>query len=265
MKERALEIASIFQRNGLAIHPTSGLGTLLASARRLSDDWLTGQLPSREDLLRAMHIDFLCPVVRRMGALSEPRDRLKRLLSGALDFFDRSHSNAKDAAWEYGVLDIFAASGIDAEHNELPDVVMRLGGRELGVACKCIYSLENLESTMSKAVKQLDRSGMEGIVALSLSELLPAKAPLVFDEQQQLTKTLVEFLDHFIREHLIQWNSYFIAERVLGILASVTHPVMVARKPLIARQTTMWNVTGDNPTRIALSARLRDAVDGMPI
>ena len=73
----------------------------------------------------------------------DPYPYLKRLLSDTLDLFKRQESDAKNILWELEVWSKLKRERSNAYLQE-PDLMVDLGNAKLSIACKKIYSRNNV-------------------------------------------------------------------------------------------------------------------------
>ncbi len=97
------------------------------------------------------------------------RGLLKKLVSDSvLPQNDRDNSPGRDAAFEIYVAAVCSAAKLHPVTFEEPDVTCTLDGTKYVLAAKRLKNLRNLKKRVSKAVKQIDRSSLPGVIVLDL-------------------------------------------------------------------------------------------------
>lgn len=264
LRQCAIEVEELFSLYGRRLHPASGIGRTLQAAKDIPDARTEGRL-TNELIERAAYADTICNVILEMRDEPEIARHLERLRSGGMDHLERGASNAKNAFWELEVLQVPRAAGLNARHDERPDVVAEVLGVEVGFACKVIYSEQALLRSLSRAAEQIDATRTHGVVAISLSELQePGHVPHVADNQK-----LGEYLGGFNREivenHLEDIKDYIDDERILGVMVGLRTPACVKRRATMAQQYYFHIVHGDNPERYRIAKTLNEAINSINV
>ena len=145
---------------------------------------------------------------------------LNRLTSGELDFFKRVESDAKNVFWELEFASSLRARCPGLELRDPSDIVIPLLQGQLGVACKKIYSENNIEKTLSVAVSQVKDFDV-GLVALNLDELLPSDAVAKARSQRDLAHMLQAPLGEFLQRHDRHFRKYLSRERIIAAVVVI--------------------------------------------
>jgi hypothetical protein len=126
------------------------------------------------------------------------RALLDRLLSDSvLPQDDRKESEGRDAQFELYIAALCQNAGLSPVAYEEPDVTCMVDGIKFGVAAKRIKSLSQLEKHVRKGAKQIQRSGLPGVVALELSLALnPNNLPVVSQTQSAWFETIEQLAAH---------------------------------------------------------------------
>jgi hypothetical protein len=164
---------------------------------------------------------------------------LRKLVGGNLDMFDRTPSEAKNFLWEMELCALLKRRSFAAVLRE-PDVVLTMGQRQIGVACKKIYSEENVESTLSNEVSQIESSFELGMVAVNLDDLLPPNQIRVATSDEALSKSLSTDNFAFLDRHQRHFRKYLSSNRILGVMAATGGFATVNHVVHNARQFTIW-------------------------
>jgi hypothetical protein len=248
VKGLAEQIEALYGRAEVSIPPTSGLSALLGNAKILGERWLTNQMAGATmmDVFRAMHLERIADAVLPLWDVPGRSKYLAALTSGELDFFKRGKSAAKDILWELELWSLLRESVPSAGLQDPPDIVLRLHGGTLGIACKKVYSESNIEKTISQAVKQVEAYGA-GVVAINLDELVPADKVLKVSTERQMALKLQEACADFLRRHDRHFRKYLVRGRLIAVLACIQVVADVKAWRVAfnnARHATVWTIPG---------------------
>jgi len=83
---------------------------------------------------------------------------------------------ARDTQFELVVWGLLRIGGFKTWFEEPPDLVTAIGGEELGVAVKRVWSLDQAHKRLSLAAKQIASSRRRGIIATNVQEYLSTNA-----------------------------------------------------------------------------------------
>lgn len=252
IKGKALELERLYAEAGVNIPNGPGINLLVQSAKDLSDAWLTGRADdlAKDVLWNAIHLSRVadaCLAIR--GELHAQTGYLRRLANGSLNLLSRHRSEAKDILWELELLKFLRAHGIEARLEEPPDIVATFGGAALAIACKKLYSENNVEKVLSNGVAQIESVYDYGIVAMNLDDLLPPDVLLVRDDEEHALGALNEQNVAFLQRHERSLRKYLVGGRILSTFVS-TAALADTQSGNIrlnnVRQSTAW-MTGDLP------------------
>jgi hypothetical protein len=93
----------------------------------------------------------------------------KAVRDSALPQKDRVRSVGRDAVFELFVGAVCTSAGLHPVELEEPDVICVLNGMRFGIAAKRVKSAANILKNVEKAVDQIRKSQLPGIVALDTS------------------------------------------------------------------------------------------------
>jgi hypothetical protein len=176
-RDSAVTLRALFLEAGVPLHPQSSLAKLIDDAIALADAWQAGGIVDDTDplpLIRGQHLDKIAWAALPLA--NEPRraKHLADLRRGTLDPLQRDRSLAKDKLWELELWTDFNRRRLPARLEE-PDIIVATPLGDIAVACKRIYSLNNVSNTVSKGVKQIEATSLPGIVAISIEDVaIPA-------------------------------------------------------------------------------------------
>jgi hypothetical protein len=249
IKARAQEIAALYVDAGLKLPPTCALARLIENAKILSDRWLMNEMEglSIVHAFHAMHLQRIADATLSLARVPERERYLESLTAGELDFFHRGASPAKDTLWELELWSLLRERRSAADLKDPPDIVLALGAKTLGIACKKIYSEKNVEKVLSQAVAQVEGSHDVGIAALNLDELTPANTVLKVNTEREMSQKLQNHCTEFIQRHERHFRKYLSTGRLVAALVSVHVIADVGEWDVPfnnCRQSTVWVIPG---------------------
>lgn len=159
------------------------------------------------------------------AALDEPgaKEAIKRVTRKGVNLSTREQSQGKDALWE---LDLFRRlkSGGTAVRIDEPDLVVTLEGGlgDYAVACKKIYSEENVEGRFRHGYRQIRRQHRPGVVAFNLDDLARPELVWKAPTKKDLWLQLVEVNTKFINENKKYFEKAVARGDCDGVLASTS-------------------------------------------
>jgi len=172
-RQSAQALLKLYSDNGVSLNPQCSLAQLITHGIKLADDWEQG-VPVGDDVAEAIvqgqHLDKIAWAALPLANVPDRVKHLTELKRGNLDPAHRDRSPAKDKLWELEVWQQFWHRGIEATLDE-PDVVATTPIGPIAVACKRIYSLSNATNPISKGVKQIEASGLPGILSLCVEDV----------------------------------------------------------------------------------------------
>jgi len=265
IKSRAKEIEDLYASAGLAMSPTCGLAQLIENAKTLANRWLSNQTAdsSMIDVFYALHLDQLADAILSLRDVPGKEKYLNALTSGELDCFSRQDSYAKNIFWELELWAILRRRCLSASLQDPPDIVLILAGSTLGIACKKIYSENNVEKVLSEAVGQVEADFNVGVVALSLDELIPPETVLRVRNKTEMDRFLHKHTDTFVARHERHLRKYLSSGRLVSALVSVSVIAHVLEWKVQfnnARSSLVWTIPGLAPEKEALLTQFRDLV-----
>lgn len=263
VKSRAKEIEDLYASAGVTMSPSCGLAQMIENAKALADRWLSNQTAdsSMVDVFYALHLDRLADAILPLRDVPGREKYLNALTSGELDCFSRQNSYAKNIFWELELWSIFRRRWPSASLRDPPDIVLMLAGGTLGVACKKVYSENNVEKVLSEAVGQVEADFDVGVVALSLDELTPPDTILCVRNQMEMDRFLHKHTDEFLARHERHFRKYLSSGRLVSALVSVSviaHVLDWKVQFNNARASVAWTIPGLAPEKEALLNQFRD-------
>lgn len=194
----------VFLRHKIKIRRGNSLDQLLTRAER--------ETRKRTKLTRtAMDLQYVIALTGLFIGLADEegiRVPLDRIAKSEMDTGSAKFSQGKDAIWELACMANFKIGAMKVRLDE-PDLVTDVGQGDYGVACKKIYSENNVEKCISNGVGQIAKAQMPGIVALNIDELVipPGRMMYAWD-QETLRGILQGYATDFMTRHRATLNKY---------------------------------------------------------
>ena len=245
---RVRDLRAIFQRMAISIHPQSALGALLEEAKVLAEDWTVGRNGNDiQQVIRAAHAIRVVEAVESAIDDDGVIECLRRIAKNDMNLSGRTVSQGKDALWELDLLASFKRHSVQARLCEPPDIVADFGLGPYGVACKKVYSENNVEKQLRSGCKQLSSFGGRGLVALNIDDLVPQDNLLEGTTHTSAGDFLAQKNIDFINRNLAKFGRFVAQGRCDGILVSTTLPAAIARSRVGLSnftETVVWTFAG---------------------
>jgi hypothetical protein len=244
IKLDAVKLFEIFRLHGLEPTRSPSLAKLLTKTAGLSEALLTAGDTSHEQIFASLQLQRIVDAVMPMAEDPALPRLLAELLDGTVDLLARTQSKAKDTLWELELLQSMRANGVQASLGE-PDLLLATSHPPTGVACKKIYSEENVSKVLSKGVRQISESSAIGIVALNLDDLLPEGCILNAADAHGAAQLLDTRIHQFMARHERHLRRYIEPGRAIAVLASCAALADLQQsRPQFCnyRQTVVWHV-----------------------
>jgi hypothetical protein len=164
-------------------------------------------------------------------------DLLRKLISDSvLPQNDRTNSPGRDAGFEIYVGAVCTASHLFPVAWEEPDVTFVLDGTKYGLAAKRLKNIQNLNQRVSKAVKQIDRSGLPGLIVLDAS--------LAFNPNNHRIRQMNEtvFWREYEANFQATWRKY--QPQIQRIIARADVLGIIVHDYHICQQNSDWQLAG---------------------
>jgi len=261
LKDKAKAVEQLFLDNNVPLPPGCYLADLVADTTRLSDAWLMDDLEttSAQLLFRVSAIDRIAEAVLPLATVSNRNKYLAALTSGSLDLLQREQSMAKDILWELELWATLNKRGIAATLNE-PDLVVHFEDATVGIACKKLYSENNVAKVLSEGVRQIEATHEFGVLAVNLDDLVPGGQILQTTTQEAMGKRIQKINETFLSRHKRHFIRYLRPGRVILAMVSTTLLAdLSSHKPQfnIGSQATFWTVPRLPPEKVRQLERFR--------
>ena len=244
-RRKAEKIEELYSRYKITIPKETYLAHIINNAKNVWGRYVLNELEMKM-AFDFIHFDRIATAIIPLSDESDPSAYLKRLLRGTLDFFEREESEAKNILWE---LEVWAKlkRAMSNVYLQEPDILLDFGALKIGIACKKIYSLNNVSNTLSKAVSQTKSSGELGIIAMSIDDLTPKDSMVHTKNFEEMTHKLLQHNNKFITTNERHFKKYLSQGRVIGVLVSTTMIAAIDEATTRinnASQWTIWTMPG---------------------
>lgn len=259
-KDKAKAIEQLFLDNDVPLPAGCDLTDLIADATRLSDAWLMDDLVTANEqlLFRVSSIDRIADAVLPLATEPNRKKYLTALTSGCLHLLQRGRSVAKDILWELELWSTLNRRGITATLHE-PDLVAHFEDATVGIACKKLYSDNNVSKVLSEGVSQIEATHKFGVLAVNLDDLLPGGI-LPATTEEAMGKRIEKINDAFLRKHKRHFMRYLKPGRAISAMVSTTLLAdLSSHKPRfnVGSEATFWTVPGLPPEKLKQLQRFR--------
>lgn len=217
----SINLLNLFRKYGFNPDRSPTLISLVRDTAFVSDSILMGK---NEDacelhLFKALQLRRIVDAVDQV--LQEPAlpRVLEELLDGTVDLLQRSQSKAKDTLWELELLSTLRNNQIHTILSE-PDLIAFPASNPIGIACKKIYSEANFHKRIQSAVRQIERYGTCGLIAVNIDDLTPQDKILKTDTADQAAGFLRNFITGFMHAHEHTLRRYIEPGRAIAVLVS---------------------------------------------
>lgn len=249
LKDKAKAVEQLFLDNNVTFPPGCYLAGLMADAARLSDAWLMDDLETANAqlLFRVSAIDRIAEAVLPLATVPNRSEYLTALTSGSLDLLQREQSKARDILWELELWSLLNSRGLTATLHE-PDLVVHFEDATIGIACKKLYSENNVAKVLSEGVSQIEATHEFGVLAVNLDDLLPRGQILQETNEESMGKRIQKINEAFLRKHKRHFVRYLQPGRVISAMVSTT---LLAEdlssqklKFNVGSEATFWTIPG---------------------
>ena len=165
------------------------------------------------------------------------RSLLRKLINDSvLPQNDHTHSFGRDAGFEIYIGAVCTAAQLLPVVWEEPDVTCVLDGTKFGLAAKRLKNIRNLQQRVRKAVEQIGRSGLPGLIVLDLS--------LAFNPNNHRIRQMHEavFWSEYEKNFLATWHNY--QSQVQRIMARADVLGIIVHDYHIRQQEDDWQLAG---------------------
>lgn len=244
LSAKVLIAREIFAARGIRVRPGSALDQLLSQAHKLDQAWREQRAPDNQVMIDALHVNRLADAITLLLNEAGIQEALKRIAGSVMQPAHRGLSQGKDALWELVLQAQLMTSGLAVRAAE-PDLLVDIGSGPYPVACKKIWSLDNLQKQIKQGCKQLGPFRHYGVIALNLDDLVPVGQVVAQPTKDQAMSFLSKFNMTFIEKHQRLLEQAVTASRCDGFIVSTAAAAILSEEetPLyLATQYTLWHV-----------------------
>ncbi|WP_109479867.1 hypothetical protein [Paraburkholderia sp. C35] len=220
-----LGVERALAERGLTCHSGSALGSLFAKVRRLADDTKRplSDEKRRRTFLKANEALRIARAVNEALDDDGAKEAIHRVRTSDMNLDTRQNVNGKDALWELDLHRRFKLGQTPVRIEE-PDLVISLGETfgDYSLACKKIYSENNVAHHFDLGCDQISRHGRPGIVAFNLDDIVPEGEAWEFPTERELRQKLNAMNQDFILSNEIHFRSAIARGACDGVLVSTS-------------------------------------------
>jgi hypothetical protein len=140
------------------------------------------------------------------------------------------------------VLHLLTKSGIRAELQEPPDIIWHSDSTDSGIACKKIYSPDQVAKRVREAAGQIAKANLDGLIALNVDDLLPGQI-LEVAHISQANSMLTQFNSIFLEQNQYHFIKHFTRGRIVGVMVSASAVARLEKHTLpiqLVNQKIFW-------------------------
>lgn len=225
--QKAQLVRQIFAQREIKIRNGSALDQVLRKADVLSKAWSAqGAVPDAAVFCEAAFVNRLADAVTALPDEAGIKTALERMAGSIMQSDNRQQSQGKDSLWEVILLAELRARGLAAIAAE-PDILLKINGADYPIACKKIWSVDNMCKQISKGAHQVAPFNNGGIIALNLDDLVPpghvVAQPTNVEAQRHLALCNAAFIDsnkHTLRRAVMEgaFDGYLISTTAPAIM-----------------------------------------------
>ena len=237
-------LENLFTNSNVKINSQSDLFKLLKDVKENFSE-----INTEATMVQVLYVSRIISAIKCLENFDDRKNYLYDLLNGSLDVLEHKPSRAKSILFELETLTHMQSFFKDSYLDE-PDVVVPIDEYLVGVSCKKITSEKNLQSALSKGVKQIEMNSFEyGIVAINIDDLVPEKALLKANSSSEVLEILYKYNVNFIEKHKRHFLKYINDSRIFAVMVSTSIFADVeSATPRFntAFQRTAWTITNLN-------------------
>jgi hypothetical protein len=246
-------VRQIFAQRGINIRRGSALEQVLSKADLLSQAWNTGaESPGANVLCEAAFVNRLADAITALPDEAGLKEALKRMAGSIMQPDDRQASQGKDAVWEVVLLADLKVRGMKAIAAE-PDILVNFGIGDYPIACKKVWSEDNVEKQISKGGKQLRPFSNGGVIALNLDDLVPQGHVVAEPNRAAGQSFLFGFNSAFVARNRVVLERAIETGKCDGFIISTTSPAVLQEEETsfnLCTATSLWHIGEADAVRV---------------
>ena len=253
IKSKAKAVEQLYLDNGILLPPGCDLASLVNDAKTLSDAWLMDDRTTANPqlLFRVSSFARIADSILPLSSVPNRKKYLTALTSGRLDLMQRELSAAKDILWELELWSSLNSRGMATSLHE-PDLVVHFEDATVGIACKKLYSDNNVAKVLSEGVQQIEATHEFGILAVNIDDLLPGGQILKAATQEAMGEIIQNINLGFLIKQKRHFKRYLQPGRVISAIVSTSLLADLSpNKPAFnsASACTIWTIPGLSPEK----------------
>ena len=153
---------------------------------------------------------------------------LNKIFGGNRLSLEDKDTTARNYQYQLYIGSFFEKRGVPVLYQE-PDLEILFKKQRIGMAVKRVSSIDKIPNRIREAEKQIEKSGINGIIVISLDNIINRQEFSISNEEwEQLFKTTESKLESFLRE--ISDATWFQnrKDEVLGIIFTLTTPSRIS-------------------------------------
>jgi hypothetical protein len=154
------------------------------------------------------------------------RNQLEKLISGTHARIPSKLSPAWDFQFETFIASVIQLSDYEVAFEE-PDVIVKDRRDCFGIAAKRPKTEQAIKRNLDKAAKQINNSGVDGIIALDCSAIIANGKAITTTDYPRAIVFVKELLDRLMEQNLSTIHRVKIGDHVFGVLLSLHMPVTI--------------------------------------
>jgi hypothetical protein len=181
---------------------------------------------------------------------------LRTLLSGSHPDIPSKSSTAWDFQFEAYVAAVAQLSGYQIDFAE-PDIIIHDGATRLGIAAKRPRGQNGVRRNLEKAVKQINKSGLDGLIALDCSFIVADGRSLTATTLQNAALAAKTLVQEFVERNVTNIRTISFGQNVIGIIFTLHMPATLvdeewkrATQMVSAYRWTVLPVIDSNDVRL---------------
>lgn len=240
------EVYKQFEELGLATLASSRLRTYRRVFAKLSDTarqplGLPDALAIFETLIDVRQLQTIAKATERAVDRDAWLRQLGRLVGGPTSFRAASDSPVLDFQFEMYLASVASLGGCTVGFAE-PDIVVEFDGKRFGIAAKHPRRPRQIEKRIRSAVRQIERSGVPGLVALDLSHALYPDLCINTNATEGAQQFLKIAADRAAMGWYERLGSVFKSDAVLGLLVHIELPALVIENGSRLISAARWTI-----------------------
>jgi hypothetical protein len=153
---------------------------------------------------------------------------LNKIFGGNRLSLEDKDTTARNYQYQLYIGSFFEKRGVPVLYQE-PDLEILFNNQRIGMAVKRVSSIDKITSRIREAEKQIEKSGIDGIIVISLDNIINREEFSISKEDwEQLYNITESKLENFLKENYHHDWYYNRIEGVKGVLFTLTTPSRIS-------------------------------------